>query len=79
MLGAMVVGKKQAGEAQPDVSRLAQGDKDWGPDAADAAMDAAIVSYSQKRKSENRQKDESATGQVMKLINSAFLPPVIRF
>ena len=58
MLG-MVVGKKQAGEAQPDVSRLAQRVKELGPDAANAAIDAAIASYSQKREAE-KLKDESA-------------------
>lgn len=57
MLG-MVVGKRQAGEAQPDVSKLAQRVKDLGPDAANVAVDAAIASYSQKREAE-KLKEES--------------------
>jgi hypothetical protein len=53
MLG-MVVGKKQAGEAQPDVKELAKRVSELGPDAANAAIDAAITSYSQVKEAEEK-------------------------
>ena len=53
MLG-MSLGKKQAGIAQPDVKELAKRVSQLGPDAANAAIDAAIASYSQVKEAEEK-------------------------
>lgn len=50
----MVVGRKQAGEAQPDVKELAKRVSELGPGATNAAIDAAIASYSEVKEAEKK-------------------------
>lgn len=47
-----VVGRKQAGAAEPPVENLAERVKRLGPETADEAIDAAIASYRQIRQEE---------------------------